>query len=189
MRCFVAVKVCAPVCKLLLQVQEALQRADADVKWVEEGNLHLTLKFLGDLSEDQLASLRSLLIAEAARWPRMSLTYAGTGVFPEHGEPRVVWAGCSGDVAKLAGLAAAIELHAESVGVPNERRPFVAHLTLGRVKSSRNVKRLQAAIENQRQVPLGPDEITEFVLFQSRLTSAGPTYEPLARFSLGSTTP
>jgi len=186
MRCFVAVPVADPVRRLIVEVQNALRRADADVTWVEEGNLHLTLKFLGDVSEEQVASLRDLCSAESARWPRIHLNYAGMGSFPERGTPRVVWAGCTGDVDKLAGLAAAVERHAETVGVPREGRPFVAHLTIGRVKSSRNVKRLQAAIENQAHVPLGKAEVAEFVLYQSTLTPEGPVYEPLAAFPLGS---
>ena len=184
MRCFLAIDAPDDVRKLLVRVQEALRRADADVKWVEEENLHLSLKFLGDVSEDQVARLKELLAGEAARWPAMQLTYAGIGTFPDHGLPRVVWAGATGDLEKLAGLAAAVERAAGQVGVPGEGRPFVAHLTLGRVKSGRSAKRLQLEIENQRRVPLGGDLVREFVLYQSTLTPSGPVYEALARFPL-----
>jgi 2'-5' RNA ligase len=184
-RCFVAVDAPGDVRKLLVRVQEALRRAEADVKWVEEVNLHLSLKFLGDLTEDRVLELQSLLEAEAARWPLMGLTYAGIGVFPDHGLPRVVWAGVTGDLEKLAGLAAAVERAAERVGVPREGRPFVGHLTLGRVKSGRNAKRLQTAIEEQRHVPLGTGTVREFVVYQSTLTSEGPVYQALVRLALG----
>lgn len=185
MRCFVAIAIPEAVRGLLVRVQEALRRADADVKWVEEENLHLSLKFLGNVTEEQVGRLRELLMLEAARWPAMALTYAGIGTFPERGEPRVVWAGATGDLEKLAGLAAAVERAAEQVGVPREGRPFVAHLTLGRVKSGRNAKRLLSAIENQRQVPLGGETVTEFVLYRSTTTPQGPIYEALDRFALG----
>jgi 2'-5' RNA ligase len=184
MRCFVAIALPPPVRKLLVQVQDALRRADADVKWVEEQNLHLSLKFLGDLDDEALSRLKGILSAEAPRWPAMELTYAGVGTFPEQGDPRVVWAGCGGDLEKLAGLAAAIERAAEQAGVPREHKPFVAHLTIGRVKSARNVKRLQASIANQRQVPLGKDGMKEFVLYRSTLTNKGPIYESIASFPL-----
>lgn len=184
MRCFVGITVAEPIRTLLLKVQDALRRAEGDVKWVDEAQLHLTLKFLGDLTEDAVSTLRARLTEEAVRWPRMALTYAGTGAFPEKGELKVIWAGCTGDIDKLAGLAAAIERHAESVGVPAERRPFVAHLTLGRVKSARNLHRLREAIAQQRQVPLGKDEVAGFVLFKSTLTSQGPIYERIAEFGL-----
>ena len=184
MRCFIAVALPAPVRKLLVQVQEALRRADAHVKWVEEENLHLSLKFLGDLGEDAVATLKGALSIEALRWPAMELTYEGIGTFPERGVPRVVWAGCAGDLPKLAALAGAVERCAEQVGVPRERHPFAAHLTLGRVKSDRNVKRLMSAIDNQRRVPLGKDHVREFVLYKSTLTDQAPVYEVLAAFQL-----
>lgn len=182
MRCFVGVKVPEPVRDLLVRVQEALRRADAAVKWVERENLHLTLKFLGDLDEGQVDSLRALLAEEATRWRPLALEYRGIGTFPERGTPRVVWAGAIGEIDRLAGLAVAVERHAETVGVPRERHPFVAHLTIGRVKSDRNLKRLQAAIEPQRDVPLGKDEVGEFVLIRSTLTSDGPVYEAVESF-------
>lgn len=184
MRCFVAVALPPPVKKLLVHVQDILRRADADVKWVEEENLHLSLKFLGDLDPEPLAALKGLLSVEALRWPRLRLTYEGIGVFPDHGDPRVIWAGCSGDLERLAALAGAVERAAEQVGVPRERHPFVAHLTIGRVRSNRNVKRLKASIDNQRRVPLGQDEVAGFVLYQSNLSNKGPTYTPLADFGL-----
>jgi RNA 2',3'-cyclic 3'-phosphodiesterase len=184
MRCFVAIALPPPVRKLLVHVQEILRRADADVKWVEEENLHLSLKFLGDLDPEPLATLKGILSVEALRWPRLQLTYAGIGTFPDHGDPRVVWAGCSGDLERLAALAGAVERAAEQVGVPRERHPFIAHLTIGRVKSGRNVKQLRTSIENQREVPLGKDDVAQFVLYQSTLTNKGPTYDALASFPL-----
>src|SRR5581483_4007316 len=104
-RCFVAVPVAEPVRRMIVRVQEALRRADADVRWVVEGTLHLTLKFCGDLDEDQVARLGELLAVEAGRWRPMALEYAGVGTFPDRGAPRVVWAGATGDVERLTGLA------------------------------------------------------------------------------------
>jgi len=186
MRAFVAVPVGDAVRGILGRVQEALRRADADVRWVEPANLHLSMKFLGEVSEEQAGRLRGLLETEAGRWPRLALEVAGVGTFPEGGLPRVVWAGCRGDLGKLAGLAQAVERAAEQVGVPREGRPFVAHLTIGRVKSGRNAKRLLAAIENQREVPVGREEVARLVLYRSTLTPDGPVYEELAEFPLGS---
>jgi 2'-5' RNA ligase len=186
MRAFVAVPLGDAVRGVLVRVQEALRRADADVKWVEPHNLHLSIKFLGEIAEDEAERLAALLREETARWPALALEYAGVGTFPERGLPRVVWAGCRGDLEKLAGLARAVERAAEQVGVPRENRPFVAHLTLGRVKSGRNERRLRAAIENQRNVPVGKEEVARLVLYRSTTLPEGPVYEERAAFPLGS---
>lgn len=185
MRAFVGIPVGEETRAVLVRAQEALRRADADVRWVRPDSIHLTLKFLGEIGDDQAERLRELLAAEAARWPRLALEIAGIGSFPERGTPRVVWAGCRGDLAKLAGLAQAVERAAEQVGVPKEGRPFVAHLTIGRVKSDRNAKRLLAAVENQREAPIGKEEVSRFILFRSTLTAEAPIYEELAEFPLG----
>jgi 2'-5' RNA ligase len=184
MRGFVAVGVAEPVRLRIAEVQATLRRVDADVRWVAPENLHVSLKFLGEIGEDQVARLKELLELEAARWPRLDLSYAGLGTFPEGGAPRVVWAGCAGDVAKLAGLAQAAERLAEQVGVPREGRPFVAHLTIGRVKSPRNAKRLRAAVERERGAAFGRETVAEFALFESTLTPGGPVYEARATFPL-----
>jgi 2'-5' RNA ligase len=188
-RGFVALEAPEEVRALLGRVQEALRRSDADVRWVGPDRLHLTLKFLGEISEGQAQELEVLLRAEAQRWPPLSLVYAGVGAFPDHGVPRVVWAGVTGEIGKLSGLAAAIERAAEHVGVPREGRPFVAHVTLGRVRSGRNARGLQAAIEEQRQVPLGTSFVREIVLFRSTLTPEGPVYDARARIPLGGEPP
>lgn len=184
MRCFVAVPLPEPVRGLLLRVQEALTRAEDEVKWVERENLHLSLKFLGEVTEEQVSRLTELLNAEAARWPKLRLSYGGIGAFPERGAPRIVWAGATGDLEKLAGLAVAIERAAEAVGVPREGRPFVAHVTLGRIRSLRNLKRFQALVDNQRRVPLGEAVVEKVVLYRSTLTPKGPIYEELVGFPL-----
>lgn len=185
MRCFVAVKISDAVRKKAAEVQEALRRADADVKWVDPESLHLTLKFLGWIDEAAVETLKGLLSGDAARRPELELVYAGVGTFPERGAPRVVWIGCGGDVAGLGDLASAVERAAGQVGVPPEDRPFAPHLTIGRVKSTRNVKRLSPAIEPYRTSEFGKDAVTEIVLFESTLRPQGPIYTPLASFPLG----
>lgn len=187
MRAFVAVPVGEATRGVLVRLQEALRRSDADVRWVKPEGIHLTLKFLGEVADEAAGRFGELLAAEAPRWPRMSLEVEGAGTFPERGTPRVVWAGCRGDLAKLAGLAQAVERAAEQIGVPREGKPFVAHLTIGRVKSDRNAKRLLAEVANQRKVPIGREDVTRFVLYRSTLMPEGPVYEEVAEFPLGAT--
>jgi 2'-5' RNA ligase len=182
MRCFVALPVAPPVRTRLRAVQDELRRARADVSWVSEENFHLTLKFLGEIDEAAAEALRGLLGPEIARRSSPRLAYAGLGTFPERGTPRVVWAGAGGDAAAVSDLAAAVERAAETLGVPPERRPFTAHLTLGRVRSPRGQAALRAAIARHAGAEFGADAPAAAVLYRSTLTPSGPLYEPLAEF-------
>lgn len=169
MRCFVAIEAPEEVRAALVRAQDALRRADADVKWVERANLHLTLKFVGELA-DPAPLARAL---RAVRHPPLHLRFEGLGLFP-----RVVWAGCSGGA---EGLAEAVE---RASGLPREERPFAAHLTIGRVKSRRNERALRKAVEAARSTSFGAAEVVEFALMKSTLTPRGPVYERVETFRL-----
>ncbi len=184
MRCFVAVNVSDPVRRLLGPVLAELRKSDADVRWEPEENLHVTLKFLGEIGAGPAEKLRGLLAVEASRRPGFPLEFTGLGSFPEGGEPRVLWVGCRGDAGKLCGLAAAIESAAEQVGVPREARSFSPHLTIGRVKSSRNLEPLRQALAGRKEVLLGSQEVGSFDLVESTLTPRGSVYRTAGTFAL-----
>lgn len=184
MRCFVAVNVSDATRRRLVLAQEALRRAGADVRWDRESNLHLTLKFLGEIGEEQAAGLRELLAAEAPRHAAFDLEVRGLGTFPERGAPRVVWAGCAGDVNPLRGLASSLELAAGQVGIPREERPYSPHLTIGRVKSSRNAKPLLEEVGRHKDAELGRERVDSFDLMRSTPGPDGPVYTSLASFGL-----
>jgi 2'-5' RNA ligase len=185
MRAFVAVDVAEAVRKAVAREQEALRGCGGDVKWVAAENLHLTVKFLGELGDEPAGLLQAALAEEAGRWRPLTLAYAGLGCFRRGRDPSVVWAGCSGDVDRLAALAGAADRLAEQVGVPRETRPYSPHLTLGRVRLPRNGRRLLEAVEARARVPFGEDRVDRLVLYRSTLTPEGPVYEPLAAFPLG----
>jgi 2'-5' RNA ligase len=170
MRCFVAIEPPEEVRAALVRAQDALRSADADVKWVERENLHLTLKFVGELADPAPleAALRTL------RHPPLRLRFEGLGLFP-----RVVWAGCSGGAESLA------EAVERASGLPREDRPFTAHLTLGRVKSRRNERALRKAVEAFRATSFGAADVAKVALIRSTLTPRGPVYETLREFPLG----
>lgn len=185
MRAFVAIPIDDPLRVRIGETQRALQRADADVKWVAHENLHLTLKFLGEIDEARAATLRERLRAEASRFPALELDLGGVGRFPPGGPPRIVWIGVRGDAPKLVGLAGAVERAALEVGVPKEDRPFSAHLTIGRVKSPRNQKSLLNALEARHDDVIGRQRADSFVLFRSTLMPTGPIYDEIEGFRFG----
>jgi 2'-5' RNA ligase len=183
-RAFVAIPLAEAVRERLAAVQDALRGAGADVKWVDPGQLHVTLKFLGDLSEAARGPLDTGLKAAASAAAPMDIAVRGLGTFPPAGAPRVVWVGLHEAGDRLAALARAVESAAADAGFPPEGRPFAAHVTLGRVKSPRNAPALRAALERERAADAGSFRADAFVIFRSDLAPRGPTYTAVERYVL-----
>ena len=177
MRCFVALDLPAPVRNHLADVIAPL-RERFDVKWVAKDQLHLTLVFAGELPDDLVAPLADMV--RHVELPPLSLSLSALGCFPPRGMPRVVWAGLSGDAEALGALHADLSAAAETLGVPRERRDFVPHVTLGRVKSQFGalalIDELKKGTERLKPKPFAP---TALVLYRSELRRAGPVHEPL----------
>jgi 2'-5' RNA ligase len=176
MRGFVAVEVPEEVRAAAARMQERLREAGADVRWVDPAAMHVTLKFLGEVPGERIDRLRPLL-AEAARGcGPVGVEAVGAGNFPG-----VVWAGIRGN---LVPMAAAVERAAAEIGVPSERRPYRAHLTLGRVKGSRGEAALAEAIRREGTELLGTFEVRGWTLFRALLRPGGAVYEPVERWPL-----
>lgn len=184
MRCFIAVDVPAPVREAAARVQASLQAAGADVKWTSPESLHVTLKFLGELDDAAVEAVKAKLASDAPSRGRLVVRFRGVGSFPERGRPRVIWAGCEGEVDGLAALARLAEEAGTEAGVEPEARPFAPHLTLGRVKTPRNVQSLQALLPRFREVAFGECPVQAVVLYKSTLRPQGALYEPQATFEL-----
>ena len=185
MRLFVAVRIPEPLLQRVIAVQEEFRQTGADVRWVSPASVHLTLAFLGEIDETRADSFKALLESEASKCSPLDIEYAGAGSFPPRGLPKVVWIGCRGDVTKLTDLASACRKAAEQVGVPPDRHSFVAHLTIGRVNSGRNAKRLVSAVKQQDEVEVGRDRVMEIRLMESTLMPEGPRYEVRETIALG----
>ena len=178
-RCFVALDLPAPVRNHLAGLATRFG-TKGKVKWVPADQLHLTLVFAGDLDRAAVDALADELRQVAC--PRLSLQLEGLGHFPPRGEPRVVWAQLGGDVAALQALYEDLADRAERHGVERDKRGFVPHVTLGRVRSRFGAYALvdelpKVAAELNRK-PFAP---TALVLYESELRPAGPIHTPLVR--------
>ncbi|MBI4735505.1 MAG: RNA 2',3'-cyclic phosphodiesterase [candidate division NC10 bacterium] len=185
MRLFVAVNLPSEVRERLAAVQDRLRRAQADVSWVRAENIHVTLKFLGDVEAKRLERVRPALAEEARAGAPFSMEVSGVGSFGGR-IPRVVWVGVGDGAEPLTRLAGQVEDGLGRVGFPKERRGFAAHLTVGRVRSPRNAEALLAALGEERTEPFGVAEVTQFDLMQSELRPSGSVYSVLEKFPLGS---
>lgn len=186
-RSFIALEIPAEVRAALAAEAARLAGSGADVKWVAAANLHLTIKFLGDVPPDRLPRLQARLAGLAdARHP-FDLSVVGLGAFPSVSEPNVVWAGIAGATADLAALWRAVEDECALLGVDRERNPFAPHLTLGRRRSGFHHTSLSEAIHAGAGREYGSWRAAGMTLFRSDLRPDGPLYSSLGEFRFGAT--
>lgn len=183
-RAFIAIELPDAVRAVVRDVQQRLRTRGIDAKWVRPENLHLTLRFLGDIAPEQAAGLGALLGRATCSRPRFSLAAQGLGVFPGMRRPRVLWCGLGGDLEALSGLHAELAGGLAAAGFPDDDRPFRGHLTLARFKGPLDTGRLLAAIEAVGTYPPVPFAVERVCLLQSQLTNAGPIYTRLAAAGL-----
>ncbi|MBI3768809.1 MAG: RNA 2',3'-cyclic phosphodiesterase [Deltaproteobacteria bacterium] len=193
-RSFVAIEVEEPARGAILDYLTELRQRVEHVVWARPQNLHVTLKFLGGVAPEQLAPLAERLAAIAAARPRFAVAYAGVGAFPEVVRPQVLWVGAVAP--ELARLAAAVDEMSVLAGVEAERRPYHAHVTLGRVRGARAGRRRSSpdrqthsgmfdvvAVDGTRGFGVAP--ATALVLFRSDTGGDGARHTALARLALG----
>ncbi len=179
MRAFIAIELNEYVRKALLGFMKEARRPDAAVRWVRPEGMHLTLKFLGEISSTQESDIGDALDEVTARHESFALDFSGLGTFPPKSRiPRVIWAGID-QSRPLADLNQDLEDALEPLGFPRERRQFHPHLTLGRVKSPHGLDRILQLVQNHELTPFGSLTVPEVVLFKSTLKPSGAEYSRL----------
>lgn len=178
-RCFVAVE-CddEQVLSGFREVGTCLNATGADLKLVDTENVHLTLKFLGEIPE-----ARAREVAEAVKeihFQPFSIKVEEVGVFPSTSRPNVVWAGITDGVTELADIFEDLDRRLSRLGFERERRRFSPHLTICRVRSSRNRAPLVAELAELQDMVFGSVKIDRITLKKSVLTRQGPIYSTLA---------
>jgi 2'-5' RNA ligase len=197
MRLFVAIELSGELRERAAALVRRLAASGAPVNWVAPENVHLTLKFLGEVPEARLSEIEAACARAAAATAPFAMRLRGTGAFPHAREPRVIWAGVEAPAA-LANLAARIEEELVPLGFPREKRPFEPHVTLGRKKEkpprrpprpgrepARPGPDLTAALAKEAGFDGGEVEVRRFSLVQSQLRREGPIYTTLKEFGLG----
>lgn len=179
LRAFLAIDLPVGLRPLLSRVQEELKKSSADVKWVPVGNVHITLKFFGQIAETRVEEIAAAALGVARRQRPFTLRVAGAGAFPHVKSPRVVWLGVAGDLEVMAAFYRQLEEAFAALGFPPEDRPFSPHLTLGRVRSPRGRAELSRCLTTLLPVESEPFQIREVILYRSTLSPQGATYTPL----------
>lgn len=160
-------------------VQERLKASGADVSWTRPEGMHLTLKFLGEVEEKRLPEIEAALIASVRGRSPFSPDVSGIGTFPGRRRPRVVWIGLKDHGNYLIRLQRAVDEAFNEIGFPLEDREFTPHITLGRIRSQKNVEKLLNLVEEDKDVELNGFEVSHVHLMQSVLKPAGAVYTEL----------
>ena len=184
MRTFLAVEVSDAVRSEVCKLTSQLASHAAGVRWVEPNNLHLTLKFFGEISDDDVSKICTAVGDAVSPLPAFDCECLGVGAFPRVTQPRTIWVGMRDDQDRVTGLQKTVEECVFELGYPRERRAFHAHLTVGRVRDSRAVQPLSESLQKQSELSLGTMRVSTVTLFASQLRSSGPIYTALARFVL-----
>ncbi len=187
MRCFIAMELPQAVRNRLRVLIERMKPLCSSVKWVGAENLHLTLKFLGEVRDESLPEVEKAIIEAAASHPAIGLQALGLGVFPNPNWPKVVWAGLvepeGGD--KLQSFQKGMEEALEPLGFNPEKRKFTPHLTIGRINARRGkplpLERLMREVQARKMEDFGSFKAREIVLFKSDLKPSGAVHTVLSK--------
>jgi 2'-5' RNA ligase len=191
LRTFVAIKLPQSWKENLTEIQNSLkQRGNFPVKWVNPANIHLTLKFLGDVESQRVPEITNALKEAVSEIKPFDLMFEGVGAFPNLESPRVVWVGMGGDVRSLLTLQGRVDDSLSTLGFSKEKRDFSPHLTLGRVRDRaqsqerRMLGKTLSQISSSSAHETGTHHVESLNLMRSELTREGAIYSSLASVNL-----
>ena len=182
-RAFIAINLSADVLERIEQVALDLKKRmnSVPIRWVPTENIHLTLKFLGNVSTANLELLKDILGNVASKHHECDISVGGIGVFPKPHSPRVIWVGMEVPQ-ELFNLQREIEIETARLGYSREHRPFSPHLTFGRVSrnaSTEDVHIIAESLENYKVGFLGATRVRTVYLYRSDLKPEGAEYTPI----------
>ncbi len=189
MRTFIAIELPEATRVALYDFRELLRRKGIHATWVKPEAMHLTLRFLGDVTEEQASTLSAILTEAYSSTAAPFLLVRGVGAFPSSTNPSILWAGIDTLQGNLETLQQAAESAARQIGIPPEAKPFHPHITLARFKKREDSRSAAQLITPYLAEDMKPEFGNEFrasnvVLFNSTLTKNGPVYKILQEFPL-----
>ncbi|MBN2297831.1 MAG: RNA 2',3'-cyclic phosphodiesterase [Deltaproteobacteria bacterium] len=177
-RTFIALPISDDLKNVLGEAITALRNRNSSVKWVRAENIHLTIKFLGDIAEDLVKPISIELDRTVEQYKEVDLRVSGLGVFPGMRRPRVVWAGLEGDTQDLVNMALSVDEMCAGFGIRRDKRPFSPHITLGRLK-------IPSMVDLDIHLKEKGYRAKEVVFYRSELLPQGARYTILHTSNLG----
>lgn len=181
MRLFVAIEIAPEIRERIADFVSSIKPSLTSARWSRPEGLHITLKFLGNVSDEKLAAINARL--QTIRASQFSLDVRDAGVFPNAKSPRVLWLGLDAPPA-LAQLASQVDSALDALGFEREKRAFTPHITLARFKDRDGKINVNTALSAVPKAGFGTMTATEFHLYESKLSPQGSQYSKLANFPL-----
>jgi 2'-5' RNA ligase len=183
-RVFIAIELPDSLKSQLEQVQQELKSLRLKARWVRVENIHLTLKFLGDIDAGDIDDIGGAMAGAAADSAPLALKIGGIGFFPGIKRPRVVWVGLGGEIRNLLNLQLNLADRLAAIGFAKEKRSFKAHLTLGRIRQAANPAAVRRILKGYIELGDHPFVADRMTLFQSTLKPTGAVYSKLKETEL-----
>ncbi len=179
-RLFVAIEIPAEIKRAISACQNELKMPEADVKWAEPQNIHLTLKFLGSVNVENIARIRHSLDKQFSGQNVFNTELSRIGAFPSLSDARILWIGLNDEKKILKNMAAKIDEVFLKLGFKNEIRAFQPHITIGRIRSAhKKTSLINKIFETDKNLKHSVFAINNLTLFESSLSSCGPTHSIL----------
>jgi 2'-5' RNA ligase len=182
-RCFIAIEIEEEIRKEIARVQQRLKKElrgnESGIKWVPPENIHLTLKFLGNVSDQDIPEICNAVSRAASEFQPFSFGVGTCGSFPPNRPARVLWIGINQGQPELKQLAKRVDHWVNKLGFPLEKRAFSGHLTLARIRQPNVGKAVLRVAEQTTIETLGQQTVSAITVFQSDLRPGGPIYTPL----------
>jgi 2'-5' RNA ligase len=187
MRSFVAIVLPPHIKKGIETLEQKLKAYPFNIRWVNPRNVHLTLKFIGDIQTHQVADVAKAMALTATGFSPVDLCMQGLGVFPGIRNPRVFWTGLGGQTDLLGQLQGTLDQALAEAGFALEKRPFKGHLTLGRFKGRALATDVAQAIQIEGRFEAIGFSAIEMALFKSDLHPKGAKYTLIQQYRIGET--
>ncbi len=175
-RAFIALEFDKEIQEELKRIQILLKRKiKGHISWVKTGNIHLTLRFLGNINTAQSIQIQEIISGICLKNEKIKIKLGSLGVFPNFNKPRVLWVAINEGAEKISFINSYLEKDLQKINFPNEEKPFHPHLTLARIKHLESIANIEQIIQEA-----APQEISSYiekiVLFKSTLTTRGAIY-------------
>jgi len=187
MRIFIGIKLDQCAVDHVEKFLEPFKKIGSPLRWTKPGNIHITVKFIGDVTPEKCTQIEKTLIASTADFSpsEFPITLAGCGKFGRGTELDIFWIGIAPPYTPLTQLVEKIETNLSKIGIKKEDRPFTPHITVGRNKKMFNFKPVFQLIDEHKDQPISGLTVRSVQLFESRLTPDGPIYKLIKEIPLG----